>query len=62
MIGCTPVHHDCAVHPKKLGLDYSRFMSRALIIGVFGRTVEKVTTTIYRLSLVKYLAVVEVSA
>ena len=55
MIGCTHVHHDCAVHPKRLGLDYSHFKSRGLINGVFGRTVERVTTTIYRLSLVKYL-------
>ena len=55
MIGCTHVHHDCAVHLQRSGLDYSRFRNRALTIGAFGRTVEKVTTTICRLSLVKHL-------
>ena len=55
MIGCKHVHHDCAVHQQRLGLDYSPFKSSGLINGVFGRMVEKVTTTICRLSLVKYL-------
>ena len=55
MTGCMHVHHDCAVHPQRLGLDYSPFKSRGLINGVFSRMVEKVTTMIYRLVLAKHL-------